>query len=307
MQPNRLAAARLALVSAATLAAALTPAHATVPLTLDALSYSQDFDTLPRVNGSDPAWTNDATLPGWYLFAGRNLDGAVSNLRVSTSSGSDRAHISYGTNNATDRALGSQGGSTHRYSPASASDGETFGAIAVAFVNASGVSMDGFSFGYVGEQWHVSSNANVAHSLTMAWAVGAPGAAFNTLPWQSFSALQANPAGVHFVSPTVSGGVSGNGNLAANRTEGLGATVQDIHWAPGDLLWLRWVDLNDPASDHGLAIDDFFFTASPVPAPAALWTMLAGLGLLAPLMSRRRRDGDSRSSVALRRVTGALA
>jgi hypothetical protein len=283
MPPILPAAAGLALLGVASLV------HAALPVTLSALDYSQDFDSLPRVNLSDPPWTNDQTLPGWYLFAGANLDGQVSNLRVSTSSGSDRAHISYGTNNATDRALGSQGGSTHRFSPASAGDGQPFGAIAVAFANASGVTMDGFSFGYTGEQWHVSSNANVAHSLTVAWAVGSAGTAFNALPWQGFTAGQIQPAGVDFVTPTISGGTSGNGNLAANRTTGLGATVQGITWAPGDLLWLRWVDLNDPASDHGMAIDDFFFTASPVPAPAAVWTMLAGLGLLAPVVARRRR------------------
>jgi hypothetical protein len=243
---------------------------------------------MPRVNGSDPVWTNEATLPGWSLFAGPNLDSAPSNLRLSTRSGSNRAHISCGTSNATDRALGSQAGSSHRYSPASAGNGEIFGAIAVAFANASGVAMDGFSFGCTGEQWHVSSNANVAHELTMAWAVGAPGAAFNTLPWQSFSALQAHPAGVNFVSPTISGGVSGNGNLAANRTVGLGATVQGITWASGDVLWLRWVDFSDRASAHGMAIDNFFFSASPVPAPAAAGMMLAGLGLLAPTVARRR-------------------
>jgi hypothetical protein len=284
MQAPRLATASLVLFGAA----ALAPAHAAIPLTLDTLSYSQDFDSLPRVNGSDPAWTNNATLPGWSLFAGPNLDSVPSNLRVSTSSGSDRAHISYGIDNATDRALGSQAGSSHRYSPASAGDDEIFGAIAVAFANASGVVMDGFSFGYTGEQWHVSSNANVAHVLAMAWAVGAPDAAFNMLPWQGFDALQANPTGVNFSTPTISGGITGNGNLAANRTVGLGATVQGITWAPGDVLWLRWVDFNDRASDHGMAIDDFFFSASPVPAPAAAWMMLAGLGLLAPMVARRR-------------------
>jgi hypothetical protein len=283
---TRLCLPSLALAAVAMVAAA--PSHAALPLTLGSLSYSQDFDSLPNQNGNDPVWQNNATLPGWSIFAGPNLDTPVSNLRVSTSSGSDRAHISYGPNGQTDRAFGSQAGSSHRYAPVASGVGEAFGAIAVSFVNQAGVAMDGFSFNYTGEQWHVSSNANTEHALVMGWALGSPGTAFNALSWQLFTPGQTNAAGANFITPVASGGISGNGNLDANRTVGLGATVEGITWAPGDQLWLRWVDFNDPASDHGMAIDDFFFTASAVPAPASVWLMLAGLGALG---AWRRRQG----------------
>lgn len=265
----------------------LATAQAAVSLTATELSYGQDFDSLANINGSDPAWSNNTTLPGWSLFAGPNLDATVSNVRVSTSSGSDRAHISYGLNGVSERALGMQAGSSHRYAAVAPGVGEAFGTVAVAFSNDSGNLFTAFSFSYTGEQWHVSSNAGVPHSLLVNWALGPAGTAFNQLNWQGFSAEQANPAGVDFFTPTLSGGVSGNGNLPANRVADLGAAVTGLQWAPGDQLWLRWTDLNDPASDHGMAIDNFTFLATPVPAPASVWMLLAGLTALGAWRRRK--------------------
>lgn len=241
---------------------AAATAQAAIPVSDSAAVYTQDFNTLPSDNGSDPDWLNNQTLPGWYLFAGPNLSASVGRLRVSTSSGSDRAHISYGANGDSDRALGSQAGSSHRYADTgSIPEGQPFGAIAVSFENSGQTPLEGFAFSYTGEQWHVSSNAGVGHALLLEWALGAPDAAFVDLDWQPFSGEQQAAPGVHFVSPVVAGGVTGNGQLPDNRVLGLGATVLGMQWLPGQRLWLRWVDLNDPASDHGLAINDFSFVA----------------------------------------------
>ncbi len=262
--------------------ALLAPAQAAISLNNGSLAYSQDFNSLANVNGSDTLWSNDASLAGWHLQAGAALEYSPERLRVSTSSGSDRAHISYGRNGVSERALGMQGGSSHRYSPVEPGVGEAFGAIAVAFVNGGSATLDGFSFGYTGEQWHVSTNANTAHSLTVQYALGAAGSPAHTLSWTGL-------AGADFHSPTLSGGTTGNGNLAANRITGLGATVTGLQWQTGQTLWLRWVDINDPASDHGLAIDDFSFTASvsAVPEPGIWGLMLAGLAGLGWRARRR--------------------
>lgn len=281
-----------ACVRAATLLSilALVPhAHAAIQITQDNTAYLQSFDSLPNVNGSDPTWTNDATLAGWSIFVGPALNQTVTNLRVSTSSGSDRAYTSYGTNGNSDRAFGSQGGSSNRYNDVvSPGTGEVFGAIAVSFVNGTQSTLDNFSFNYTGEQWHVSSNANVAHSLTVQYAIGDVGTTFSQLAWTNFSSAQQNDAGVHFFTPTRSGGTTGNGNLAANRVTDLGASVSGIEWDAGQALWIRWIDINDPASDHGMGIDNFSFNVAVVPEPSTWGMLLAGLGL-ASFMARRRR------------------
>lgn len=274
--------------SALTLSFCMTSAQAALTLDKDNLNYSQNFNSLPNVHRSDPAWTNNGTLPGWYFFAGPNLDQTVSNIRVSTTSGSDRAHISYGIDGDSDRALGFQAGSEHRYSPVLPGVGDYFGAIAVAFVNGTGLQISEFSFSYTGEQWHVSSNANVAHNLTVEYAFGASDTQFNALSWQGFNAYEINTAGVNFFTPTLSGGTSGNGNLPQNRVEDLGTSVTGLNWEPGETLWLRWTTINFPASDHGMAIDDFNFSVKPVPLPAAAWMLFSGL---VGLMSFRIRNG----------------
>jgi hypothetical protein len=58
---------------------------------------------------------------------------------------------------------------------------------------------------------------------------------------------------------------------------------------PGSQLWLRWIDINDPASDHGRALDDFSIWATAVSEPMSLRLMLAGLGGLLQVSRRRGR------------------
>ena len=36
-----------------------------------------------------------------------------------------------------------------------------------------------------------------------------------------------------------------------------------MNWANNDTLWFRWIERNDAANDHGLAIDDFSLSLPP--------------------------------------------
>jgi len=72
--------------------------------------------------------------------------------------------------------------------------------------------------------------------------------------------------------------------------------VTGINWAPGTSLWLRWRDPNDPGSDHGMAIDNFSFSAVPEPTTFAL----VGLGMgAAGLVSRRLRRKKTEQPIAV--------
>lgn len=152
-----------------------------------------------------------------------------------------------------ERALGGLGsGGAYFGSPA---NGAVAGWMTVALTNTTGGVVDTLDLQYTGEQWRNGGNT-ATQTMTLEYGIGAtfdavttwtaPGGTFN------FTSLQntATAAGL-------------DGNAAANRTSGRGGTLSNLGWANNDTLWIRWVETNDAANDHGLAIDDFYAT-SPI-------------------------------------------
>jgi hypothetical protein len=245
-------------------------------------TYSQSFDSLSSSgSGTGLAWTNDSTLVGWSLF---NTSGAALTTYGSDDGGSTAGQFwSYGVDASSDRAIGGLGsGGAYFGSPAS---GALAGHFAVQITNNTGSTLVSFTLEYDGEQWRNGGNTT-AHTMLVEYGFGAT---FSTV-----GSWTAAGAGFNFTSPvaTASAGQL-NGNLAANRVENLGGVIGSLNWLPGESLWVRFRELNDSGNDHGLAIDDFGFTAEAafvppppaVPAPAAL---PAGLAVLAALAGRRR-------------------
>src|SRR5262249_19485749 len=110
---------------------------------------------------------------------------------------------------------------------------------------------------YTGEQWRFSGTFV---SQTLAFSYKTNSSPF-TSPLDTVAAPNNGWVGVSvldFLSPTI--GVSAgplDGNATTNRTIFSGVLLTGVTLSPGDELFLRWVDVDDPGSDHGLAIDDF--------------------------------------------------
>jgi hypothetical protein len=68
----------------------------------------------------------------------------------------------------------------------------------------------------------------------------------------------------------------------------VGGTVT-TSWAAGQTLWVRWVENNDVANDHGLAIDNFSLSVTAVPEADSWAMLLAGLGLIGFIGRRRSK------------------
>ena len=83
------------------------------------------------------------------------------------------------------------------------------------------------------------------------------GSSFNTV------ASWATPGGLFDFSSVVNSASSAtvDGNTTG-LVAGRGGAVSSLSWAATDTLWLRWAERNDAGNDHGLAIDNFYFTAS---------------------------------------------
>jgi len=245
-------------------------AHGAVAYSVNGSTYLQDFNSLPT-GATETAvvggWVDDTTLPGWY-------SNQTTLFRIGQGGNTTGAQYSYGTLSSTERALGSLGGGS-----GTAGTGTTYNGLAygVAFVNTTGQTLTSITVTYTGEQWRNGGNAT-AHKLTFGY--------------QTFASLAAGfitatgytgNASLDFTGPIATATAAAlDGNAAANRTAGITATIA-VTWNPGDTLVLRWDDRNDAGNDHGLAIDDLSFTATPTPGSLAL------LGLGGLVASRRRR------------------
>ena len=237
-----------AIVGFFALASLTLPAHA-ISITAAGSAYTQNFDGL-AASGTGMTWANDSTLPGWSLFKQPVQGTAMSTYSAGTGSSNTGGFYSFGASGNNDRALGGLGGGAYFGSP---DPGNLAGWMAVSFSNGSGGSLDGFQVSWEGEQWR---NGGTASAQTMVFEYGL-GSSFSTVTsW-------ATPGGLFDFSSVVNGGTAGPvvGN-SAGLVAGRGGSVSSLSWAVNDTLWLRWVERNDIGNDHGLAIDNFSFTAS---------------------------------------------
>jgi uncharacterized protein len=228
-------------------------------INLSTTAYIQNFDSLGTgiVN-----WTNDSTfLPGWYAAAGNTPPTSFAASNGSTTTG---AFYNFGATSASDRALGAipSGGTNYFYG--------------VRLINNTGSTITGLNIGYTGEQWR-NSGTNAAQKLDFQYQIGATSITAGT--WTDFNTLD-------FSSPIFSNTAAVlNGNVAANQTAKSGS-LSGLTLTNGNEIWLRWQDLNDPNTDHGLAIDNFSVSVVAVPEPSDM--MGTVLAVCAVMMLKRR-------------------
>lgn len=250
------------LVAAVALAAAAS-AQATVSVTSTAFNYSQSFDSLASTGST--TFLNDTTLVGWSLFRA-----AGTSLAVASGTGSSNAggFYSFGSVGSSERALGSV---------ASGSTGTLN--YALALTNNSGVALNSFTLNFDGEQWR-NGGVTAVHQLTVQYGFGATYAGVT-----NWTAAGASFDFSSVVNTGTAAAVDGN---TAGRVAGLGGTIA-TNWAVGDTLWVRWTDIDNTGTDHGLGIDNVSLTVtSAVPEPGTYAMLLAGLGAVGFLARRRR-------------------
>jgi hypothetical protein len=256
--------------------------HAQVLLS-GGLSYSQNFDSLSNSPAaSSGPWTDNATpgMTGWfasraYVSGTTSAFGpfAYTAYRIGDGSANNGTIWSFGTIGSTDRALGSLSSGTPKTN--------VWG---VWIKNDTANVVNSLTVGYTGEQWRDGGNTTLAlQKLDFSYQTSASGFAspigVDSAPnggWTAFSAL-------NFTSPNIvsTTGVATDGNLAANRTVFGPTVLTGVSLNPGDSIFIRWLDIDDSGNDHGLAVDDFSFSAFAVPEPSAAALMgLASFGLI---------------------------
>jgi predicted extracellular nuclease len=206
---------------------------------------TENFDTLAST-GTGITWTDNSTIPGWYS----------SRVTYNSGTGSSNAGALYsfgvaGTNPVTDRALGGVASGT-----------TTTIFWGARFVNNTGNTITSLDVSYVGEEWRTggstSATPSVAQTIDFQYQIANAGVIIGAnspaTGWNDHNNLD-------FTSPVFNtvAGAALDGNAAANRTA-LSSTIA-LTVAPGQEVWLRWVDINDANNDHGLAVDDLSVTA----------------------------------------------
>jgi len=233
---------------------------------------NENFDTLASGGTNPLAWANDSTLPAWSLFGYAGT--AITTYRFDNGGSNTGTFNSYGTTAATERALGGAGSSGTYFGTPGPASGAVAGYIAVAITNNTGGALTDFTVGFDGEQWRNGGNAS-AQTMVLEYGFGAT--------FGAVAAWTAPGGNFDWASPvvgTTAAAVDGN---VAGLVAGKGGTVGSQTWADGDTLWIRWIERNDAGNDHGLAIDNFSFSATPEPGTIG---MLA-IGAIA--LIRRRR------------------
>ena len=260
-------------------------------------TYSQNFDSLPNtpqnasLGNSPTGWTDDNASPGagnfsiagWYLYHPLALTEGGANshqrLRIGAGTANTGAFASFGASSSTDRALGDIGSNTLA-GPGAPTNSIYLG---LRLVNNTGQTLDSFTISFDGEQWRdggaAAPNAQTMSFMwsTTATAISDPNSVFTAVTALDFT----SPV---FANTTTGAAVDGN---TAGLVAGITAPVTGINWLPGTELWLRWDDINHVGNDHGLSIDNFSFSAAPVPEPSSLIFLGAGAATL--LIFRRRR------------------
>lgn len=243
-------------------------------------TYSQNFDTLITTGTGQP-WTNNTTLPGWSLFRAPAPGTAITTYNAGDGGVNTGSFYSFGTGTTTERALGgTASGGAYFGSPAT---GAVAGWIAVGVTNSTGGALTSVTVNYDGEQWRNGGNTT-AQAMVLEYGVGAS--------FLSVATWTPAGAGFNFTSLVNTATAAAlDGNLPANRTADLGGTIDltSTPLADGETIWFRWIENNDAGNDHGLAVDNFVFSTTPVPEPGSVLALAAGAVGLGGYVRRRLR------------------
>ncbi|MEI8040592.1 MAG: hypothetical protein WCL11_04230 [Verrucomicrobiota bacterium] len=201
--------------------------------------YTQNFDAL--ANTGTTAWLDNSALPGWYAST-NNSSGMAQTYKASAGTDNTGMIYSYGTASTTDRALGSAASNT--------SGPLAYG---VRLTNDTSMTITNIAIAYTGEQWRNGGNAapqTLAFSYrTSSTSITSPDSG-NANAWTAVTNLD-------FTTPTVGATAAAlDGNAAANRHVFPAVVLAGAVVPPGWEIFLRWRDINDTGSDHGVSVDD---------------------------------------------------
>ncbi len=214
--------------------------------------YEQNFDALPtavsaKLPGTDTvgAQAEIPSLPGWEVARlGGEAAGMPLKLVDNAGDKSEGRLYSFGQANTANRSLG-----------AISTNGSSL-AFGAAFVNKTGKTINRVSVAYTGEIWRGASRAQ--DRIPFFYGVSADGIGksdFLTNP-----TMKPCPD-LDLDAPSVGKSNTPFDGKAADNRAAVTATLDNLDWEPGSLLFLAWRAENKRGLGAGLAMDDFVIRA----------------------------------------------
>lgn len=208
-------------------------------------------------NMSAQRWMDNRTIPGWYAaYYVAASDTYTTPPTIVRSNGTQTTnHSFYIFRDPSDEEIrqdGALGAIPLNAQTAGPNQGGVFYGVQIR--NETSKPLTEFTLGYVMEIWRLSRAAR-PNSLAVSYRIG--GDTFGSGTWTAIPSLTlTSPAGPE------SGTTLLNGNLDENRLSA-SATVTGVTIPPGESIWIRWYDNNDPGIDNGIGIDEVTFSAKP--------------------------------------------
>ncbi len=202
---------------------------------------SENFDTLAQTGT-----TNALAITGWSLT--ETGGGARDNELYAADTGASNTGdtYSYGAAAASDRALGGL------------QSGTLIPVFGACFVNNTGATVTSLDVAYRGEQWRLGT-AGRADQIDFQFSTDATSLVTGT--WTDENSLD-------FATPNQVTVGAKDGNVAPNFTA-ISSSLPGLTLAAGNVIWIRWNDLNASGADDGLTVDDFSITPQGAGAPSA--------------------------------------
>ncbi|QYK53473.1 MAG: PEP-CTERM sorting domain-containing protein [Fimbriimonadaceae bacterium] len=239
---------------------------------------NEDFDSLPNSVDSAGLFTalNQVAIPGSTGFVGGRIGGTGSSMNFVVSGGAatSGALYSYGTGNATERALGAL------------ASGSNVGGFGFELINNSGANITSITLSFTAEFWR--SSTVVTNVLTAFY--GFNGGSANSSNFLSDAGMTAF-TGWDITGPAFVASSNGalDGNDPANQALVAATLTLQTPLANGSSMFFAWRDTNDAGNDAGLAMDNLSIraTTDAVPEPATM-AVLAAAGLAAAARRKRK-------------------
>lgn len=219
--------------------------------------YLQDFNHRELRSAASFAWDDNHTFPGWFAAYCQGAPAVFTPPPVVlVTEGRGQTHIGFylyhGALSPHDGALGSQ--ATDEKTPGVGTGGVCYG---LALANRTGQVLTRFTLSYRVELWRLAANPAPQATLVASYRVG--GASLGEGEWTAIP-------GSAYATPAPAAGVQ-PGNLDGNAPENVVSfgelDVTGLRIPPGETLWIRWFDVNNRQTDHGIGLDDVALSLAP--------------------------------------------